>query len=362
MSNLFENRFNKIRKEMKNKSIDALLITDPDSIWYLTGIRIEPYERLFALYLESKNEQNTKLFLNKLFNVGETNLNKIIFTDNDDYLKILSENILQTGILGVDKNIPAKFLLPLMDFNKNVKFNLGSESVDLVRGIKDKHEIELMKETSKINDECMTAAISYIKPNITEIQLANYIDSLFAKHNAVPSFETTVCFGKNAADPHHVSDNTMIMKGDLVLIDMGCKKNNYCSDMTRTVFFQTTPTEMAKIHEIVRKANEAAENAIKPGVPLSVIDEVARNFIREAGYGQFFTHRLGHFIGQTAHEDGEVSKLSKLIASEGMIFSIEPGIYIQGKGGVRIEDLVLVTKDGCEVLNNVDKKWHVVGL
>ena len=131
--------------------------------------------------------------------------------------------------------------------------------------------------------------------------------------------------------------------------------------MTRTAFFKSADEDSKKIHDIVRLANETAESIVKPGIPLCDIDKAARDVIEKAGYGKYFTHRLGHFIGQTDHEAGDVSSANKNLAQEGMIFSIEPGIYLPGKIGVRIEDLILVTKNGAEVLNHVDKKWRIIG-
>ena len=168
-------------------------------------------------------------------------------------------------------------------------------------------------------------------------------------------------FGANAGDPHHESDDTVLKRGDVVLFDIGGRRCNYCSDMTRTFFWGEPDEETARIYDIVRRANEAAEALIKPGVRLCDLDAAARSLITAAGYGEYFNHRLGHFIGQTDHEKGDVSSANTAVAKPGMIFSIEPGIYLPGEFGVRIEDLVLVTETGCEVLNRNDKHWALVG-
>jgi Xaa-Pro dipeptidase len=155
-------------------------------------------------------------------------------------------------------------------------------------------------------------------------------------------------------------DDTVIKDGDCIVIDIGGKKDNYCSDMTRTYFFKSAAPEYTPIHDLVRRANEKAESVIKPGMRLCDIDAAARDLISEAGYGQYFTHRLGHFIGMDVHEYGDVSSAFDVQVKEGMCFSIEPGVYLPGKFGVRVEDLVIVTADGCEVLNSVDKHWAVI--
>ncbi len=146
------------------------------------------------------------------------------------------------------------------------------------------------------------------------------------------------------------------------MIDIGCKKDYYCSDMTRTYFWKRADPEYVKIYDIVRRANETAEAMVKAGVPLMDIDITARDIISEAGYGEYFTHRLGHFIGMEDHEKGDVSAVNSQMAEAGMIFSIEPGVYLPGRFGVRIEDLVIVTEDGCEILNHVDKGLRILGV
>ena len=154
-------------------------------------------------------------------------------------------------------------------------------------------------------------------------------------------------------------DGTVLKEGDCVLFDMGCVKDRYCSDMTRTWFCGQPTEKQVAVHDLVRRANEAAEALIKPGVRLCDLDAAARDLIAEAGYGEYFNHRLGHFIGQTDHEKGDVSSANTAVAKPGMIFSIEPGIYLPGEFGVRVEDLVLVTEDGCEVLNHYPHELRV---
>ena len=158
-----------------------------------------------------------------------------------------------------------------------------------------------------------------------------------------------------------MGDDTLIQPGDSIIIDMGCYYHGYCSDMTRTVFYKKVSDEQRRVYELVKKANEAAEGMIKPGVRLCDIDKCARDIIKEGGFIAEFNHRLGHFIGRDVHEYGDVSANFDMPVKEGMIFSIEPGVYIKGDFGVRIEDLVLVTKDGCKVLNSYSKDLKVVG-
>jgi len=360
MDDIYINRINRVKEEMKANDLKGLIISDPHSIRYLTEIYNEPYERMYVLYLSADGKDS--LFVNKLFNIPANDFTEYWFSDTDDYIKLLADNTAKSGKVGVDKNWAARFLIPLMEANTQTHYVLGSDCVDNVRACKDEEEQRRMIEASRINDVCIQKGFDYIKEGMSEKQLARYIEEQFIQEGAEgPSFETIVSFGANAADPHHEPDDTVVKEGDCVLIDMGCIKDNYCSDMTRTAFFKSAPEEYTKIHDICREANEKAESIIKPGVPLCEIDKAARDYITNAGYGEYFTHRLGHFIGQTEHEKGDVSSTNTTLAKEGMIFSIEPGIYLTGKFGVRVEDLVLVTKDGCKVLNQVNKNWTIVG-
>jgi len=330
MDSIYIERFRKVKEEMTNEKLDALIVSDPYSIWYLTGIWNDPFERMYVLYLEKDGK--VKFFVNKLFNVPANDFEEAWFSDTDDYLTMLAQALVMKGRVGVDKIWPAKFLLPVMEKRPELKYILGSDCLDKARARKDDQEILLMKEASRINDICIEKGMFFVKEGISEKEVARYIEEEFKKEGAdCPSFETIVSFGANAADPHHSPDDTIVKEGDCVLIDMGCKKDRYCSDMTRTNFFKKAPEEYARIHDLVRQANEKAESIIKPGIPISSIDAAARDLITEAGYGEFFNHRLGHFIGQTDHEQGDVSSANHSITQEGMIFSIEPGVYLPGK-------------------------------
>ena len=169
-----------------------------------------------------------------------------------------------------------------------------------------------------------------------------------------------MAFGANAADPHHSPDDTVVQPGDCVLFDVGCIKDGYCSDMTRTFYYKSVSEAHRKVYETAKAANESAIAKIRPGIPLCELDATARNLIADAGWGPNFNHRLGHFIGQSCHEFGDVSSANTWEAKPGMIFSIEPGIYLSGDTGVRVEDLVLVRKDGVEVLNHYPKTLQII--
>ena len=357
---MYEKRIQRVLDAMADMGLEQMIISDPDSIWYLTGFYVFPFERLYALYL--RRDGRHKFFLNKMFPTPENDFEQVWFSDTDDYVAILASHVDGTKPIGIDKDWPARFLLPLMAHNPDSRCILASDCVDNARACKDEVEQELMRTSSRINDDVMERVAHYIKEGMTERQVADYIMAEYVKEGCDSvSFQPIVSYGANAADPHHEADDTPLRAGDCIVIDMGCRKGRYCSDMTRTFFCKTADPKYTAIHDTVREANELAELLLRPGIELWELDKAARDHISEAGYGEYFTHRLGHFIGQTDHEKGDVSGISKIVAQPGMIFSIEPGVYLPGEFGVRIEDLVLVTEDGCEILNRVDKHWRTIG-
>lgn len=354
------NRIDRVLHAMKENKLSQMIVSDPQSIWYLTGVDVAPYERLFALLL--REDGSHVLFLNNLFHVEKTPYEEVWYNDADDAVGLIAERIAADEPLGIDKLWPARFLIPLMQKCPKMIPVLASDCVDDCRAVKDEEEKRLMREASRINDAVMEKAAAYIREGMTEKQVAAFIEGEYLKMGAQgPSFSTIVSFGANAADPHHGPDDTVLKEGDCVLIDMGCLKDRYCSDMTRTFFCKKVTPRQQEIHDLVREANERAESIIRPGVRFCDIDAAARDLITKAGYGSNFNHRLGHFIGISEHEKGDVSLANTAVVEAGMIFSIEPGIYLEGEFGVRVEDLVLVTQDGCERLNRVDKHWKIVG-
>lgn len=357
---LMKNRADKVVQKMKKLGISQMLITDPMSIYYLTGRFIDPGERFYGLYL--REDGNNLCFINHLFTVEEDlGVEKVRYSDTDQIMSIVASRMDSRAVLGVDKDLPARFLLPLMEKKAAQSFINASAAVDETRGCKDTEEQIKMKAASRINDLAMEEFKKMIRPGITELETAQKMLDIYRSLGADDySFEPLVAFGPNCAEGHHAPDMTVLKEGDSVLFDVGCKKDGYCSDMTRTFFFRTCSEEHRKVYELVKNANQSAIAGIKPGVKLKDIDAIARNIISEAGYGSFFTHRLGHFIGMNVHEFGDVSSANENAAEPGMIFSIEPGIYLPDDVGVRIEDLVLVTEDGCERLNFYNKELEIV--
>ena len=226
---------------------------------------------------------------------------------------------------------------------------------------KDEDEQKKMIEASRINDEAMARFRELIHEGVTERQVAQEVCKLYLELGSDGiSFGPIVSFGANAADPHHKPDDTVLKEGDCVLFDVGCKKDGYCSDMTRTFFYKKVTEKQKEVYNTVLKANLAAEAIMKPGARFCDIDAAARNLITEAGYGPNFTHRLGHSIGLEVHEPGDANAININQVQPGRIFSCEPGIYIPGEFGVRIEDLCMITEDGVMLLNHYSKELDII--
>lgn len=348
-------------REMEKKDISQMIISSAASIYYLTEKWICAGERMISLYLNKNG--NHKFIVNKLFPIEEDlGIDIIWYGDDEDPIKILSKVLDKNEILGVDKFWPAQYLIRLMELNSVKGFLNSSSIVDELRMVKDEEERELMRKSSRINDRVMEVLQNELKEGYTEKYYARLLAEIYEKEGAQGfSFDPILAYGENAADPHHEPDSTPLKKGDSLVIDIGGVYNHYCSDMTRTVFFGAEPNnEQKKIYEIVKRANLKAISKVKEGVKFSEIDDAARKLISEEGYGDYFTHRTGHSIGLEIHDKGDVSPINNAEVKDGMIFSIEPGIYLPGNIGVRIEDLVLVTKDGCEVLNSVSKEIVII--
>jgi Xaa-Pro dipeptidase len=354
-----QKRLEHVIEHMKQRHLSQIIVSSTASIYYLTGIWIDPFERLLALYIRESGE--TVLFANEIFGLApQSGMQLSTHTDCDNPVSQLAQTV-KSGEIGIDKFWSAKFLIGLMELRKDIHPVNGSEPVDFARMIKDEDEIEAMRQASQVNDRVVERTISAIRAGIRETDLSDLVEKQYAENGGNRSPEgQLVCFGANGADPHHFPENVEIQAGDSVILDIFNPIRRYWCDMTRTVFYRSASSEQKKVYETVLQANRTAENLIRPGLPLCDFDRAARKVIEDAGYGKYFTHRLGHGAGLECHEIPDNSAASKVVAQPGMVFSVEPGIYLPGKFGVRIEDLVLVTEDGCEVLNQAPKEFRIV--
>lgn len=352
-------RLERVRAEMAAHGLTQLIVSDPTTIFYLTGLHIDPGERMYCLLLSA--DGSVRLFINRLFGTPDVGLPVVNFDDTDDAPALLAPYLDCRKGLGIDKDWPARFLLRLQELPVAREYRVGSICCDMVRAVKDKAEQKAMIASSKVNDDCMVEFAAAVHPGVTELELAEKIKAIYKAHGCSGvSFEPIVAFGEDAADPHHQNSARALKEGEMVLFDVGGVYDHYCSDMTRTFFTAEPTAHQREVYELVRLANETAEQLVRPGVKMCELDAAAREVIARAGYGEYFNHRLGHFIGLNDHEYGDVSSACRIEAKPGMCFSIEPGIYLPGDVGVRIEDLVLVTEDGCRVLNHYPKEITIL--
>ncbi|NLC66979.1 MAG: aminopeptidase P family protein [Clostridium sp.] len=357
---MFTERREKLENLMVEKDIGQMIVTDPTSIFYLTGYKIDPGERLLALLF--KKDKKPSLFINRLFPIKEKkNLEYIYLKDSDDSIAKILFYLDKRNSIGIDKTWPSGFLIELL--NKGFKGKLINSSllVDSLRQVKDSKEINLMKRVSELNDMAMKKIISKIREGISELELEEELKKIYLEIDSDGySFSPIIAFMENGASPHHENGNKRLSKGDSIIFDIGCMKDNYASDMTRTVFYKSISKKQKDIYNIVLKANKRAIAGVKPGVKAKDIDSLARDYITKKGYGEEFMHRTGHFIGIDVHEYGDISESNEDVLKEGMIFSVEPGIYLENEFGVRIEDLILVTKEGYYNLNSFSKEIIIV--
>lgn len=346
---------NNIKKLQSKSPYNQLIITDTTMIRYFTDLNFEVGERFIALIVSKDKEP--VLILNSLF-INPDALTTVIYEDGDDTTSILMK-LLESQDIGIDGSMQARFLLPLLH---HYTFHDASTLLYECRNIKTPEEAEKMIHASKLNDMIMEKIIGSLEEGIRETEVAAIAKKLYTSHPfSNVSFEPIVLFGENSWDPHGVPSNRKLKSGDIVLIDIGGMVDGYASDMTRCVFTGENK-ELEAIYNIVLEANKAAIKAVRTGVPLSSVDKAARDVIENAGFGEYFVHRTGHGIGIEAHESLDVSKSNHQLIEDGMCFSIEPGIYIEGLGGIRIEDLVLVKDGVAHVMNAYPKSIEFLSL
>lgn len=225
------------------------------------------------------------------------------------------------------------------------------------RAVKSAEEMENIRKAQSITDKAFVHMLDLIKPGLSEKELQPELDYFMLRNGATGlAFDTILAAGANGSMPHAVPGENVIKEGDFVTMDFGAAYNGYCSDMTRTVAVGKISEEQKKVYDLVLEAQLASIDAVRAGIPCNSVDKVARDMIYGAGYEGKFGHGLGHSLGLEIHENPRFSGLCTDITAPGMVLSVEPGIYLEGQFGVRIEDIVMITEDGCEVITNSEKK------
>ncbi|MEE4012564.1 M24 family metallopeptidase [Roseibium sp. FZY0029] len=359
MSSLFDQRLAALRGRMSATETDLVAIGPSSHMMYLAGLDPHGDERPVML-LVSKSRAG---FLMPALNVDssrrKTHLPFFPWRDDDGpdaalAMLLAASGLPETPSIVIDETMRADFALLLLDALPGASRRFTGDTVGFLRARKEEDEYRRLKASAVLNDAAAMAGFDALKPGITELEIAAVIRDVYKQAGATPVF-TSVCFGGNGAFPHHHTGETQLKDGDAVLIDTGGRLEDYPSDMTRVGFFGTPTAEFEKVHAIVEKAVEAALAAAKPGVTAKSIDKAARDVISEAGYGEFFTHRTGHGLGIDIHEPPYLTATSETVLDEGMVFSIEPGIYLPGQFGLRLEEIVILRADGPEILSDLPR-------
>ena len=253
--------------------------------------------------------------------------------------------------VGYESSISHAKFLAWQKLFRRATFVDVAKDLSLLRAVKTPEEIAAIRAAEKLDCEIWREASARFRAGMTEREMARIVQKMMVERGEGEAFGTIVCVGKNAAECHHEPDDTVWNGREPVLVDMGVRLNGVCSDLTRNIVPKRPSLAYRQVYELVRKANRAAIAAAKPGMTGRQLDKVARDVIRKDGFGKCFGHSLGHGVGYEVHEAPTASRRDKTVLKPGMLVTIEPGIYLEGNLGVRIEDLVLITETGCEVLS-----------
>ena len=336
----------------------------PDLTW-LTGYTPGTTERLTLLVLAAGREP--ALVVPRLERpdaaeaVGAPSLELVDWVDGEDPYASVAALLDGEGRYGISDNTWSMHLLGLQRALPGTTYDALSPALPMLRAVKDENELARLAMAGAAADATFEQIVDVPFAGRRETDIAADLSRLLREHGHERVDFTVVGSGPNGAHPHHHAGDRVIEAGDTVVLDFGGLMHGYGSDTTRTVTVGDPSPEVRKVHDVVREAQQAAFEAVRPGVPCQEIDRVARAVIEEAGYGEQFIHRTGHGIGVTTHEPPYMVEGEEQPLLPGMCFSIEPGIYLDGRFGVRIEDIVTVTEDGGRRLNNSDRQVHVVG-
>lgn len=360
---LNRNAVEKLCEIMKERNLDAILTAPSNDLLFLMGESPWLCERFQGLFVKQNGEC---FYIVNLLSGGEVEAmaegDFPVYTwwDGEDFTNVVEKVFAQEGLLGktigVNLGVRASNILQITN-KMDVKFTDARDIFNEVRIHKTSEELDAMRASAEIADEALLATWKDIKVGMSEQDVRNIIRSHMDRLGGKDG-DAIVCFGANASYPHYMpsGDGAILKEKDIILIDFGCTYKGFQSDMTRTVFVGE-PTEREKlIYNTVLKANLVGEEAVFEGAYIPDIDKAARNVIEEAGYGEWFTTRLGHGIGYQGHESPDIKQSNERNLEKGMAFSIEPGIYISGEIGVRVEDIVVINEKGeREILNHVTK-------
>jgi Xaa-Pro dipeptidase len=364
-------RFDKLAASLRNSGLDAVALNPGPTLVYLTGLHFHLMERPVVLLFAPGRapavvlpELETQKLVGLPFEITA-----FPYGENPaDWNNVFKSAVRSLGLDG--KAIGVETLhMRLLEYGYvksgalDANFPDASAALSALRIRKDAGEIENMRKAVKVAQNALEAALKNFKVGMTEKEFASELTVQLLRGGSEPEmpFSPIVSGGLNGANPHASPSDRPIVHGDLLVIDWGATVNAYISDLTRTFAVGDLEPEYRKIHEIVQEASAAGRAAGKPGVPCANVDIAARTVIEKSGYGQFFTHRTGHGIGMEGHEEPYMRGDNMQRLEEGMAYTVEPGIYLPGRNGARIEDDVVVTKDGSESLSDMPREIRVIG-
>ncbi|MBP6179228.1 MAG: aminopeptidase P family protein [Anaerolineales bacterium] len=364
-------RLEKLTASMRTSDLDAVILNPGPTLAYLTGVEFHLMERPVVLFVAPGKEPVLvlpELELLKL-NLFPYKVQAFAYGENpvewDEAFRKAAQSLgLDGKRIGVEPR-----QLRLMEF-RHVKagapesdFPDASNVLSQLRLKKDQAEVDTMRRAVKIAQDALEATLPLIKIGMTERELSSELVVQLLKHGSDPAlpFSPIVSGGPNGANPHASPTDRKLQAGDLLVVDWGAAYHGYISDLTRTFAVGEVDAECQKIHKIVQEANAAGRAAGKPGVPCANVDIATRDVIERSGYGKYFTHRTGHGIGMEGHEDPYMRGDNMQLLEPGMAYTVEPGIYLPDRNGVRIEDNVVITETGAECLSDMPREIRVVG-
>lgn len=366
MTDPIQQRINHLQALIQQNQLQGIALNPGPDLSYFSGLEFHLMERPVVMILPEEGAPVVVLPELEEQKIEALSYQVRPFTYNEDpstwpgvFQAALAEAGALSGRLGV---VPRRLRMLELGYLQgaapDLELTSAQELISNLRMIKDETEIERMREAARIAECALTGILSSVKPGITEKELASRLVGRLLSSGSDPElpFFPIVSFGENAANPHALPGDRELRDGDLILIDWGARHEGYCSDITRVFAVGDIHPEMEKIAQFVREANAAGRAAVKPGALASDVDRAARQVINDAGYGDLFIHRTGHGLGREAHEEPYISAFDDTELLPGMTFTIEPGIYLPNRGGVRIEDDILVTEDGSTSLTSQSRE------
>lgn len=356
-----------LKDTLKENSIDLTLITDPENIFYFSEFLSHPYERFFSLIVFSDSDPVIICPAMEVLDAKSSNFSYDVvgISDTDNTWEIVKNTVLSrtknVSTIALEKNhLNLTRYESLVELFPTSEFTEVDTIINSLRLIKTEEELNYLRQASKIADLAIQVGCENLKEGISELELLNIIESFVKSKGYSMSFKTIVLFGEKTASPHGIAGEKKLQKGDMVLFDLGVIVNGYCSDITRTFAFDSISDEKRQIYNTVLHSINHATSHVKPGVKAKELDYAARSIIEDAGYGKYFTHRVGHGLGISVHEFPSLHAENEMELLEGMVITIEPGIYIPNLTGVRIEDDVYITSNGAEILTKSPKELIII--